>query len=109
MSRFLSVCPVEGCPQLTSGGRCPEHALEQRREKEARYGSPNGRVRGRRWTEIRRAKLRENPFCEWPGCSSLAEEIDHITPLSRGGHPTEWENLQSLCHHHHTQKTREER
>jgi 5-methylcytosine-specific restriction enzyme A len=63
-------------------------------------------ARGRRWTELRAAKLRANPFCAWPGCRRVASTVDHITPLAED--PTrqyDWANLQSLCRQHDIEKT----
>jgi len=35
-------------------------------------------------------------------------EVDHVRPLRAGGEPYDMGNLQSLCRHHHVEKTREE-
>ena len=54
--------------------------------------------------------LRAHPLCchcEAAGRTTLAEEVDHITPLWKGG-PDTSENLQSLCREHHKAKTAEE-
>ena len=34
--------------------------------------------------------------------------VDHITPISEGGHPFDESNLQTLCEHCHKEKTAEE-
>jgi 5-methylcytosine-specific restriction protein A len=62
----------------------------------------------RRWRVLRAAKLAVNALCQQPGCWHLAEEVDHIVPLSRGGERWAWSNLQSLCAPHHRQKTQRE-
>lgn len=36
-------------------------------------------------------------------------ELDHITPVEKGGDPWDPENLQTLCRSHHIDKTRRER
>ena len=61
------------------------------------------RIRGRRWMRIRRLMLAAGPVCAACG-KRLAEEIDHILPLSRGG-TNERKNLQCLCGPCHGQKT----
>lgn len=63
------------------------------------------RAGGRGWRELRAAKLHENPRCEHPDCVRLADEVDHITPLSAGGAELDWSNLASLCREHHREKT----
>lgn len=65
-------------------------------------------ARGRRWVALRAAKLRSQPFCEHPDCHLLADEVDHITPISQGGDEWEWTNLASICITHHREKTRRE-
>ncbi len=53
----------------------------------------------------RRQQLRDQPFCQAPGCNRLADEVDHIIPLAEGGDRYDPANLQSLCRDHHKQKT----
>lgn len=48
---------------------------------------------------------RHHPFCEHPHCPRLADNVDHITPLAEGGDRYDHTNMQSLCQHHHDQKT----
>ena len=107
---FLSVCTEPGCPELTSGGRCREHARERARNRQRdRQASGDPRVRGARWVRLRRSVIYHQPWCAFPGCTNPTEEVDHIVPLHRGGHPTKRSNLQGLCLQHHRQKTAEER
>lgn len=58
-----------------------------------------------RWRRARTAKLRDNPFCERPGCHRIGDDVDHITALALGGHPYDRANLQTLCKPHHKAKT----
>ena len=57
------------------------------------------RLRGRKALARRERWLRAHPLCvscEARGALAEATELDHITPLSRGGAEDD-ENLQSLC------------
>jgi 5-methylcytosine-specific restriction protein A len=68
------------------------------------------RLRGRKWTAIRKRKLSVNPLCERcekEGRVTLAEEIDHIVPIDQGG-SDEDSNLMSLCVDCHYKKTQSE-
>lgn len=52
-------------------------------------------------------QLAREPFCRQ--CGQPAKHADHITPISRGGARRDADNLQSLCHPCHNQKTAIER
>lgn len=56
------------------------------------------------WLKLRALKLSENPLCEC-GCKQPATEVDHIIPISQGGEPLDWDNLQSLTAACHSRKT----
>ena len=71
-------------------------------------GSAQRATRGRRWQQLRAAKLRANPVCEHPGCRRVAVIVDHVVPLGEGGAEYEWSNLASLCRPHHDEKTNAE-
>lgn len=65
------------------------------------------RQRGRAWMERRANWLRAHPLCchcVAEGKTTLADEVDHITPLWKGGADDE-SNCQSLCKPHHEAKT----
>lgn len=67
----------------------------------------DNRLRGRRLQERNREFLTEHPLCMHcmaEGRTTQAEEVDHITPLYKGG-DDEWDNLQGLCKPHHIEKT----
>ncbi|MET9286490.1 HNH endonuclease [Nocardia beijingensis] len=44
-------------------------------------------------------------MCEAPGCTRLADEVDHIESVGAGGERYDPANLQSLCHDCHQAKT----
>jgi 5-methylcytosine-specific restriction protein A len=68
------------------------------------------RTRGRRWMAMRQAVLTAEPLCR--EClkhdrTTLAQEVDHITPLHKGGTDAR-DNLQPLCRACHAGKTASE-
>jgi 5-methylcytosine-specific restriction endonuclease McrA len=66
------------------------------------------RVRGSRWQALRANWLRDNPLCAHCLLNSrvtLADQVDHIKPLSQGGLEFDQTNLQSLCIPCHKAKT----
>lgn len=69
--------------------------------------SASKRGYGRAWQKLRTFKLNRQPMCEANGCWRHASEVDHIVPRARGGIDS-YENLQSLCKTHHSQKTARE-
>ena len=71
----------------------------------ARRPSSAQRGYGYRWQKLRRSHLKREPNCR--ECGVRATEVDHILPRSQGG-LDEHSNLQSLCHSHHSVKTRRE-
>jgi len=63
--------------------------------------SPHRRGYGANWQKVRRQVLYECPVCP---CGAPATEVDHRTPLARGG-THERHNLQALCKACHSHKT----
>lgn len=114
--RPLRPCRHAGCSELTRDGWCPKHKpRHQRRVSEdyhAWYTLPV-------WTrKLRPQQLVREPFCrvcarEYPAgdprSRTRATVVDHIVP-----HRGDWSlfvdpsNHQSLCKHHHDQKTARE-
>lgn len=93
-------CGVPGCPNLTDGQYCEEHALEQRRKYDRYERDPDvHKTYGRGWTRIRNRYMVEHPYCEQcyaEGRMVMATECHHIIPVNRGGtHDTA--NLKALC------------
>ena len=65
------------------------------------------RIRGRKLQAIRRAHFRDHPLCVMchaQGRVTLANELDHIEPLIKGG-PDTADNRQGLCTECHVLKT----
>lgn len=107
----LRPCRHPGCPALTREGYCPKHKpVKAGRRVSAQwhawYSLPI-------WTkDLRPAQLLREPFCREcakRGIRTRATVVDHIKPF-RG----DWTlfvdpaNHQSLCKHHHDQKTAQE-
>lgn len=93
-------CSHPGCPNLTDGRFCEEHARLENKRYEKYDRDPAVRRRyGRAWKRIRDRYITAHPMCEEcvrHGKLTPAEEVHHILPLSRGGNHNE-ENLMSLC------------
>jgi 5-methylcytosine-specific restriction protein A len=66
------------------------------------------RIRGKELQRLRDYWFMSNPLCAScfsKGIPKLAQELDHIVPLHKGGTNKE-ENLQGLCRECHAEKTR---
>ena len=105
MPRPLRVCAQPGCPEIAVvGAYCPEHAVTARREYVDNRPSASKRGYDSAWRKLRSRYLRAHPQCEVCGSDDRVQ-VDHIVPISRGGGRLDWDNLQSLCIHHHSSKT----
>ena len=59
------------------------------------------------WRRLREWYRTRHPLCEEcerNGRVTLAQVVDHIVEIERGGNPTDPSNLQSLCHACHNRK-----
>ncbi len=103
-------CSHPGCPKLTDGRFCEEHAKQEARRYEKYDRDPAVRRRyGRAWTRIRNRYAAAHPFCEEcykRGVLTPMDEVHHILPLSRGGTHAD-DNLMSLCKSCHSRITAE--
>lgn len=106
LRRAAKVCSQPGCASLVTGrgSLCVEHERARQREQ-FRRRKQAGRITdyGPEWPKTRKEYLDAHPFCVV--CGGKATQVDHITPVSKGGSILDWGNLQSLCHRHHSQKT----
>lgn len=103
-------CSYPGCPKLTNGRFCEEHAKLDTRQYE-RFGRNPAihRRYGRAWKRIRDRFISTHPLCQKcfeQGVLTKAEEVHHILPLSQGGTHAE-ENLMALCKSCHSRITAE--
>lgn len=110
-SKPLRPCLHPGCAELTREGYCPAHKSKKAARRESAewhdwYSKPI-------WTDnLRPAQLLREPFCRECAKKDLrtrATVVDHITPF-RGSWAlfVDPNNHQSLCKHHHDQKTARE-
>lgn len=114
------ICTYPGCNVLVVKGRCAKHPATT---SNAEYRARNQQRRARPdnndamyskawWRRLRDAKRKADPLCEEcrrEGRVRAMTHVDHIVPISEGGDPRDWDNLQSLCKPHHTAKTNRER
>ena len=96
----LHGCAVYGCPNLTEGRYCEEHAKAENKRYEKYDRDPTTKRRyGRAWKRIRDKYVSEHPFCELcyeKGVLVNTEEVHHKVPLADGG-THEKSNLIALC------------
>ena len=97
----------------------PDHLCDECRARHKGWsmwqhykGSSKSRGYGYAWNKLRlKALERDKHLCQMclkRGIFTTATDVDHIVPLAQGG-SDEMENLQSLCHECHKQKTCQER
>ena len=91
-----------------ANGYCNEHqndVITKNKEADRRRGSAGVRGYGWRWQKYSRAFLRrpENQFCSLrlPGCTFIAQCVDHIDPPDGPDDPRFWDknNHQPACIH----------
>lgn len=98
-------CRFPGCGALVGRGElCHEHKGLVETADDRRPGASR-RGYDRHWRGLRVWFLHRHPLCQWPGCRMPASNVDHIVPLSKGGAKSDPDNLQSLCHKHHSIKS----
>jgi 5-methylcytosine-specific restriction protein A len=107
----IRICLEPGCPDVaTKRGRCDRHRRDLERERSRRRRETTGGIfKTKLWLRRREQVLFEQPLC--PGingnpCDRIAEEVDHITPLSQGGAPYRRDNLRGLCSPCHQERHR---
>lgn len=102
-------CPTPDCPNLTTGGPCPDCRLEARRARGDRRPSASQRGYGREWFRTRARYLRDHRVCEdcgAPGGKESPLEVHHLDgrgPNGPAGHDET--NLRALCKPCHSRHT----
>ena len=64
------------------------------------------------WKDLRQYFITRHPLCKWceeEGTTNKGDVVDHIKEITDGGESLDFNNLQTLCHKHHNQKTNWER
>jgi 5-methylcytosine-specific restriction protein A len=93
-------CSHPGCPKLTDGRFCEEHAKEESTNYNHYQRDPAINKRyGSQWRKVRAQYLSAHPLCERcerHGKLTAATEVHHIRPLDNGG-TNDFENLMALC------------
>lgn len=111
-SRPAQACAQLGCHGVVIDGSCSICGPRRRANLyDDRRGSAASRGYGREWQRLRLMVLRREPLCRTcaeQGIVTPATDVDHIIPKRDGG-PDSFENLQPLCHSHHSQKTATEK
>lgn len=90
------------------GHYCTEHRQSKRafdKRQDNAEQIKHYKFRGsKRWKTLSAWTLRQEPLCR--SCQAPSSQVDHITPLSRGGAALDSANLQALCASCHSKKTR---
>jgi 5-methylcytosine-specific restriction protein A len=105
-TRTLRTC--NACRKPCDGSYCQQHQhLAERTAWASTKGeSASQRGYGVEWRRVRAMVLKEQPWCEI--CQrQLAKQVDHITPLARGG-SHERGNLRAVCVGCHSEKTKQD-
>ena len=93
-------CSHPGCPKLTDGRFCEEHAKQEAKRYEKYDRDPATHRRyGRAWKRIRDSYVGQHPLCEVclkEGRLVETAEVHHKKPLAEGGTHAR-ENLIALC------------
>ena len=110
-SRPKHPCSHPGCPRLTHGRFCEEHARQEAQRYERYQRDPAAKKRyGRAWQRVRDCFITTHPLCQRcqeRGRITPAQEVHHIVPLSQGSTHDE-ANLMSLCTSCHSEITARE-
>lgn len=106
----MKPCAAPSCKVLTRNPKyCDEH-VALTKAWATRQGSGRG---GRPWRRLRDQVLRRDGYlCQCDDCQRLgrvrpADEVDHVTPLCRGGKDL-MSNLRAINHECHRLKTQAE-
>lgn len=115
------ICTYPGCNVAIevndfdrSSPRCSQHPTTHVPKKIYAHHSHEGKhiYSSYRWKKLRKQYAESQPLCEhclkFDIVTPLAV-VDHVKEIQHGGEPYDINNLQSLCHSCHNQKTAKER
>ncbi len=106
--RAPTLCAEDGCGELVTRGRCPKHEREHKDKRNLRYRRTDTHVERTEthWRMIRARYLAEHDPCEHEGCDAMATDVHHKIDRADGG-TSAFDNLEALCHSHHSKVTAE--
>ena len=105
--RLPTPCTQPGCKKLSLTPKCEPHTSAQERAYDVARGTAAARDYGPAWSRRRARFLAEHTSCSVVGCNEQPTDVDHIVSRRKGGSEDD-DNLQALCHSHHSQKTARE-
>ena len=91
---------------MCNGCRCSKQEDSEARQKiyNTKRGSASKRGYDHQWHKVAKLVRASEPICRH--CKkNVAEMVDHIVPLSKGGERLALDNLQPLCNSCHRTKT----
>lgn len=107
--RSPHVCATPQCNGVTHRRYCQRCEARRGRTTDEERPSAAKRGYGRAWRRLRRLKLARDPICEMAGCEEPAVDVHHRAPVRTSGRVlVSLDELQSLCHRHHSIITRQE-
>jgi 5-methylcytosine-specific restriction protein A len=89
----------------------PRPWIPKKKPKQIRQVDNSKFYNSKQWRATRNFYIQANPLCEEcdrNGIITGAQCVDHITPITKGGHETHQGNLQSLCNPCHAKKSSRE-
>ncbi|KXG42866.1 HNH endonuclease [Tepidibacillus decaturensis] len=104
-NRPLKPCSYPGCTNLTRERYCEKHKKQEQKRYDEHRGTAAQRGYDWRWQRYSKYFLKqpENAFCklQFPGCTRLAQCVDHIDPPDGQNDPRFWDtnNHQAACIH----------
>ena len=112
----LGYCLAPGCNQLRIKDKkyCAGHVKQTTTEQEKARNAINSKVYSTNWRRLRLIVLKDQPLCRLclsmtPSVIRPSVEVDHILPVKdRPDLQYTISNLQALCCHCHSVKTRQE-
>ena len=103
-------CNSVGCKEMASQeGHCLFHLKRRKQTKHRDFDrkrlSASRRGYNTAHYKLRKLKIARNPICEYENCNKPSLDLHHLDgdPWNRS-----WENLQMLCHEHHSSITARE-
>lgn len=102
------LCAEPGCAVLVASCRCPQHQTARYRQIERQRGTATQRGYDASWRRVRENVLRRDRHICRVCHERPATEVDHITPMHRGGERLNPANLQAICGRCHDDKTARE-